>query len=77
MSIRDIDNYDWLKRFFGSRGIGSRDDMRGGFFDMDLAKILGIDMEEEIPLYAMALGIPDDVHKNGRVPAMGSMSQGT
>jgi HSP20 family protein len=35
MSIRDIDNYDWLKRFFGSRGIGSRDDMREGFFDMD------------------------------------------
>jgi HSP20 family protein len=35
MSIRDIDNYDWFKRFFGSRGFGSRDEMKGGFFDMD------------------------------------------
>jgi HSP20 family protein len=35
MSIRDIDNYDWFKRFFGSRGFGSRDDMKGSFFDMD------------------------------------------
>ncbi len=28
----------------------------GGFFDHELAKLLKIDMEEEIPLYAMAIG---------------------
>ncbi len=34
MSIRDIDNYDWFKRFFGSSG----NNMRRGFFDRDIFK---------------------------------------
>ncbi|MEJ7642742.1 MAG: Hsp20/alpha crystallin family protein [Candidatus Nitrosocosmicus sp.] len=34
MSIRDIDNYDWFKRFFG----GSTNSMRRGFFDRDVFK---------------------------------------
>lgn len=40
----------------------------GGFFDLDLAKVLNIEMEEEIPLYAMALGIPDGPPDLARVP---------
>jgi SagB-type dehydrogenase family enzyme len=38
-------------------GLGSMN--IGGFFDNDLCKVLGIDREEEIPLYAMAAGVPD------------------
>jgi HSP20 family protein len=34
MSIRDIDNYDWFKRFFG----GSSNNLRRGFFDRDMFK---------------------------------------
>ena len=34
MSIRDIDNYDWFKRFF----VGSSNNMRRGFFDRDVFK---------------------------------------
>lgn len=30
----------------------------GGFFDQDLAGVLGLDSEEEIPLYAVAVGPP-------------------
>jgi SagB-type dehydrogenase family enzyme len=30
----------------------------GGFFDADLARLLGIDLESEIPLYGVALGVP-------------------
>jgi SagB-type dehydrogenase family enzyme len=30
----------------------------GGFFDSDLANLLGLDIEEEIPLYGIALGTP-------------------
>ena len=33
MNIRDIDNYDWFKRFFESRGIGARDDGNRSFFE--------------------------------------------
>jgi len=40
----------------------------GGFFDEDLAKVLGVEMEEEIPLYAMALGIPDGSPELARIP---------
>jgi len=47
MSIRDIDNYDWLKRFFGSRGIGAKDDMKGSFFDMDPFRAFE-EMQEEM-----------------------------
>lgn len=34
MSVRDIDNYDWFKRFFG----GSGNNMRRGFFERDIFK---------------------------------------
>jgi HSP20 family protein len=47
MSIRDIDNYDWFKRFFGSRGFGSRDDMKGRFFDLDPFRAFE-EMQEEM-----------------------------
>ena len=47
MSIRDIDNYDWFKRFFGSRGFGSRDDMKGSFFDLDPFRAFE-EMQEEM-----------------------------
>lgn len=30
----------------------------GGFFDADLAALLGIDLDEEIPLYCTAIGVP-------------------
>lgn len=40
----------------------------GGFFDMDLCKVLGIDVEEEIPLYAMALGVSDGTADVCRLP---------
>lgn len=40
----------------------------GGFFDHDMEKLLNIDPEEEIPLYAMALGIPDN--EQARIPSM-------
>jgi SagB-type dehydrogenase family enzyme len=43
----------------------------GGFFDHDLARVLTIDMEEEIPLYAMALGVPDGLSDLARVPRIG------
>jgi SagB-type dehydrogenase family enzyme len=43
----------------------------GGFFDADLARVLNIDMEEEIPLYAMALGVPDGPREFARVPPEG------
>lgn len=39
----------------------------GGFFDMDLCNVLGIDIEEEIPLYAMALGLPAAAGMQGRM----------
>ncbi|MER5174766.1 MAG: archaeal heat shock protein Hsp20 [Candidatus Nitrosocosmicus sp.] len=45
MSIRDIDPYDWFKRFFGS---GSRGSMRGGFSDRrDIFREFE-DMQEEM-----------------------------
>ncbi|HYO06796.1 MAG TPA: hypothetical protein VER14_07415, partial [Phototrophicaceae bacterium] len=34
MSVKDIDNYDWFKRFFG----GSGNNMRRGFFERDIFK---------------------------------------
>jgi SagB-type dehydrogenase family enzyme len=39
----------------------------GGFFDMDMLKVLSIDFEEEIPLYAMAIGIPDGPPNQARM----------
>jgi HSP20 family protein len=42
LSIRDIDNYDWLKRFFGSR-----DDMRRSIFDTDPFRAFE-EMQEEM-----------------------------
>jgi HSP20 family protein len=35
MSNRDIDNYDWFRRFFSRSGVDSGNNMRRGFFDMD------------------------------------------
>ena len=35
----------------------------GGFFDSDLATLLDIDIETEIPLYCMALGVPAEGNK--------------
>lgn len=43
----------------------------GGFFDEDLARVLNIDMEEEIPLYGMALGLPDGPREFARIPPEG------
>ena len=40
----------------------------GGFFDSDVSKVLGIDMEEEVPLYAMAVGVPDGDNVEARLP---------
>ncbi len=40
----------------------------GGFFDNDLCKILAIDREDEIPLYAMAVGVPDGNSITARSP---------
>jgi SagB-type dehydrogenase family enzyme len=42
----------------------------GGFYDVDMSKLLGIDMEKEIPLYAMAVGVPGSDGKDSRVPIM-------
>lgn len=47
-------------------GLGSMN--IGGFFDSDMCKVLGIDMEEEIPLYAMAVGMPDGDNVTARMP---------
>ena len=35
MSIKDIDNYDWFKGLFSRSGVGSGNNTRIGFFDMD------------------------------------------
>ena len=36
----------------------------GGFFDHDLAELLGVDVAEEIPLYATAVGRPADADRS-------------
>jgi nitroreductase len=41
-----------------SLGLGSLN--LGGFFDDQIAAFLGIDTDEEVPLYATALGVPAD-----------------
>jgi len=38
----------------------------GGFFDEELAAVLRADTEEEIPLYAVALGVPSTNDRDGR-----------
>ncbi|MEJ0101749.1 MAG: SagB/ThcOx family dehydrogenase [Bacteroidota bacterium] len=52
-----------------SQGIGSLN--LGGFFDQQVADLLGIDTAEEIPLYGIAAGYPSpDTDKNQlRMPA--------
>ena len=40
----------------------------GGFFDADMCKVLGIVMEEEVPLYAMAVGVPEGNSITARLP---------
>lgn len=37
-------------------GLGSLN--LGGFFDADLARLLGVELDEEVPLYATAVGVP-------------------
>jgi SagB-type dehydrogenase family enzyme len=37
-------------------GLGSLN--LGGFFDCDLGSLLGLDLEAEVPLYGIALGVP-------------------
>jgi SagB-type dehydrogenase family enzyme len=41
----------------------------GGFFDADMCQVLGVDIEEEVPLYAMAVGVPDGNSITARIPA--------
>jgi SagB-type dehydrogenase family enzyme len=38
----------------------------GGFFDDELAGLLRLDIEEEVPLYATAIGLPRDSSRAGR-----------
>jgi SagB-type dehydrogenase family enzyme len=38
----------------------------GGFFDDELAALVRADVEEEIPLYAVALGVPTTSDRDGR-----------
>jgi SagB-type dehydrogenase family enzyme len=42
----------------------------GGFYDDDLSKVLGVDTNEEIPLYVMTVGKPQHADKTSRIPAM-------
>jgi HSP20 family protein len=79
MSIRDIDNYDWLKRFFGSRGIGSRDDMSGGFFDMDPFRAFE-EMQEEMgrmfnQFKEMHTNAPKDLIREYQTPEGGKVRE--
>ncbi len=47
-------------------GLGSMN--IGGFFDKDMCSVLGIDINEEIPLYAMAMGVADGTSVTARMP---------
>jgi SagB-type dehydrogenase family enzyme len=38
----------------------------GGFFDANLAALLGLDPEAEVPLYGIAVGTPGDEERNQR-----------
>jgi SagB-type dehydrogenase family enzyme len=42
-------------------GLGLGSLCLGGFFDIDLAKLLGLDVEVEVPLYCVAIGPTQDV----------------
>lgn len=44
-------------------GLGLGTPNLGGFFDFDLATLLDIDIEHELPLYSMVLGIPDGANR--------------
>jgi SagB-type dehydrogenase family enzyme len=43
-------------------GLGSLN--LGGFFDTHLANLLGLDVEQEVPLYGIALGVPAHDHRS-------------
>jgi SagB-type dehydrogenase family enzyme len=43
-------------------GLGSLN--LGGFFDAHLASLLGLDLEQEVPLYGIALGVPAQEYPN-------------
>ena len=47
MKVKDMINNNWFKRFFGSRSFGSRDDMKGSFFDLDPFRAFE-EMQEEM-----------------------------
>ncbi len=47
MNTRDIDNYDWFERFFGSRGIGARNAVKSSFFETDPFRAFE-EMQEEM-----------------------------
>lgn len=72
MSIRDIDNYDWLKRFLGSRGTGTRDDMRRSFFDTDPFRAFEEMQEEMARLFSqfkeMHTNAPKDLVREYQTP---------
>jgi SagB-type dehydrogenase family enzyme len=44
-----------------SLGLGSCN--LGGFFDRELAQLLELDVEEEFPLYGVAVGVPPDLER--------------
>lgn len=46
----------------GGLGLGALN--LGGFFDASLAALLGLDLEDEVPLYGMALGVPTTDERN-------------
>jgi SagB-type dehydrogenase family enzyme len=44
----------------------------GGFFDADMGALLNIDLEEEIPLYGVTIGVPAETDRGtARVPESG------
>ncbi|HEX6292270.1 MAG TPA: SagB/ThcOx family dehydrogenase [Herpetosiphonaceae bacterium] len=43
-------------------GLGSLN--LGGFFDANIAGVLGLDLEQEVPLYAVAVGVPGGDERN-------------
>jgi SagB-type dehydrogenase family enzyme len=47
-------------------GLGSLN--LGGFFDEDMIRLIGLDGDDEVPLYAMAIGVPDITGEKQRTP---------
>jgi nitroreductase len=49
-------------------GLGSLN--LGGFFDDDMIRLIGLDGDDEVPLYAMAIGVPDITSEKERSPEL-------